>query len=308
MKPTSFAFFLFFVSIWLGMNALQAQAPSTGLATYYADKYHGKPTASGEPYDKFKYTAAHRTFPFGTLVKVTRQDNGVSVVVRINDRGPFSQGRIIDVSRVAAESLDLINSGETQVRIEVVSGVNAGPVGRTAQQPAPTPGFPQPTQTPTSSSSPTTNYDPDNRDLSSLPLRNFGGVPAGQPEAAPRPGTSGSSSTDGNTSSTASHPVVADAERYTPAFFQFVAFKRDVSGYGIQVGAYFSFYRLMEAMDQLSEKGIQNTILHSAMKDGQPVFRILVGPFDNQEDAKATLRTLKSKGVEGLVVALQELR
>lgn len=306
MKPTFFAFFFFFVSIWLGMNALQAQAPSTGLATYYADKYHGRPTASGEPYDKFKYTAAHRTFPFGTLVKVTRQDNGVSVVVRINDRGPFTQGRIIDVSRVAAESLNLINSGETQVRIEVVSGVNAGPAGGAAQQPAPTPGFPQPTTSPTSSS-PTTNYDPDNRDLSSLPLRNFGGVPAGQPEAAPRPGTSAPGTTPANNAA-ASHPVVADAERYTPAFFQFVAFKRDVSGYGIQVGAYFSFYRLMEAMDQLSEKGIQNTILHSAMKDGQPVFRILVGPFDSQEDAKATLRTLKTKGVEGLVVSLQDLR
>jgi len=95
----------------------------TGMAVYYADSLHGRPTASGEPYDKEALTAAHRELPFGTLVRVTRLDNRRSVVVRINDRGPFrDERRIIDLSRAAAERIDMIRAGVVEVRVEVVSG------------------------------------------------------------------------------------------------------------------------------------------------------------------------------------------
>ncbi len=90
-----------------------------GGASYYADSLSGNPTASGEPYDKNALTAAHRTLPFDTMVKVTNLDNGKTVVVRINDRGPHSTKRIIDVSDVAAKQLDLIDSGTARVRVEV---------------------------------------------------------------------------------------------------------------------------------------------------------------------------------------------
>ena len=98
-----------------------------------------------------------------------------------------------------------------------------------------------------------------------------------------------------------------NASQYTPAFFQFVAFKRDVDGFAVQVGAFFNYYKLMEAMDGLSDKGIQNTILHSSLKNGEPVFRILVGPYASREEAKAVLRTLTSQGVEGIVVNVLDL-
>ena len=90
-----------------------------GTASYYADSLDGNPTASGEPYDKDDLTAAHRTLPFDTMVKVTNLDNGKTVVVRINDRGPHSKSRIIDVSVAAAKQLDLIDSGTAEVRVEV---------------------------------------------------------------------------------------------------------------------------------------------------------------------------------------------
>jgi rare lipoprotein A len=90
-----------------------------GAASYYADSLSGNPTASGEPYDKNALTAAHRTLPFDTMVKVTNLDNGKTVVVRINDRGPHSKSRIIDVSGAAAKQLGLIDSGTAKVRIEV---------------------------------------------------------------------------------------------------------------------------------------------------------------------------------------------
>ena len=90
----------------------------TGLASWYGSRHHGKRTASGEVFNQDKFTAAHRTLPWGSRVKVTNLANGKSVEVRINDRGPFSKGRIIDLSRAAARSLGMVQQGITTVRIE----------------------------------------------------------------------------------------------------------------------------------------------------------------------------------------------
>lgn len=88
-----------------------------GIASYYADRYQGRQTASGERFDQQAMTAAHPSLPFGTQVRVTHLDNGRETVVRINDRGPFVRGRIIDLSRRAAEELDMLRSGTAPVRI-----------------------------------------------------------------------------------------------------------------------------------------------------------------------------------------------
>jgi len=98
------------------------QAPSqSGPASWYGERFAGRPTASGEPFDPAAMTAAHPTLPFGTQVRVTRPETGSSVVVRINDRGPYTGGRIIDVSEAAAEALDMIDDGVANVRIDVLS-------------------------------------------------------------------------------------------------------------------------------------------------------------------------------------------
>ena len=89
-----------------------------GKASYYADKYKGRKTSSGETYRHRKMTAAHRTLPFGTKVKVTNLQNGKKVKVRINDRGPFIPGRIIDLSKKAARKLDMVNDGVVQVEMK----------------------------------------------------------------------------------------------------------------------------------------------------------------------------------------------
>jgi rare lipoprotein A len=90
-----------------------------GMASFYADSFHGSETASGESYDKGAMTAAHRTLPFDTKVKVTNLDNGRSAWVRINDRGPFVEGRIIDLSGAAARKLQMIETGTAKVRLEI---------------------------------------------------------------------------------------------------------------------------------------------------------------------------------------------
>lgn len=115
----------------LGASAPATQEPAAsspqetvvgrGSASYYAAKFHGRRTASGERFDNDDMTAAHRTLPFGSRVRVTNVSTGRSVVVRINDRGPFTRGRMIDVSRAAAQDLGLIASGHGTVELALLA-------------------------------------------------------------------------------------------------------------------------------------------------------------------------------------------
>lgn len=91
-----------------------------GIASWYGRKYHGRLTASGERYDMHELTAAHRTLPFGVRVEVTHRENRRRVIVRINDRGPFKAGRIIDLSYAAARELAMLDEGLAPVRIVVL--------------------------------------------------------------------------------------------------------------------------------------------------------------------------------------------
>jgi rare lipoprotein A len=117
----------------LGLAALTAGCAATappvgprpglvevGEASWYGSPFHGRPTASGEPFDMFALTAAHRALPFGTRCRVTNQRNGRSVVVRVNDRMPRTKGRVIDLSYAAANALNMVRAGHVPVAIEVL--------------------------------------------------------------------------------------------------------------------------------------------------------------------------------------------
>ncbi len=111
-------FMLLFVGICLSGFSQNAE---TGMASFYSDKFEGKKTASGEIYKSSKMTAAHPTLPFGTKVKVTNLSNNKSVIVTVNDRGPFVKNRIIDLSKAAAIKLDIIDQGVDKVKVESIS-------------------------------------------------------------------------------------------------------------------------------------------------------------------------------------------
>ncbi len=112
-----FLFIFFFVTSYIN-------SATVGLASWYGEAFHGKTTANGEKFDMMALTAAHKELPFNTAVKVTNLLNNRSVVVRINDRGPFRKDRIIDLSKHAAEKLDFLGIGVAPVKIEVIESVN----------------------------------------------------------------------------------------------------------------------------------------------------------------------------------------
>ena len=132
-KKNSFGVIAFVVLMWVLLplvstaqsppaSAGAGSGPIKGICVYYNDKFQGHPVASGEKYDKEALTAAHKTLPFGTMVKVTNLKNNKSVVVRVNDRGPHggSKAKIIEITSRAAKEIDMIKEGKAQVQIEVV--------------------------------------------------------------------------------------------------------------------------------------------------------------------------------------------
>ena len=126
LPNVAFAAALFASSLVAGVTVepIHAEAGarhiSSGAASYYGKRFHGRRTANGERFNMNSMTAAHKSLPFGTKVKVTNKRNGRSVVVRINDRGPYHGGRVIDLSRAAAAKIGMIGSGTAPVSIDVL--------------------------------------------------------------------------------------------------------------------------------------------------------------------------------------------
>ena len=114
-------FSLFLLLVYLFSIFIHDNFSKVGIASFYEDKFHNRKTASGLTYDKNELTAAHRWIPYGARIKVTNLENDNSVVVVINDRGPFRRFRIIDLSQEAALRLDMLNKGLAKVKIELAN-------------------------------------------------------------------------------------------------------------------------------------------------------------------------------------------
>jgi rare lipoprotein A len=113
-----------------GMNPVPGAHVEEGMASWYGVPFHGRRASDGEIYDMYKFTAAHRTLPFNTMVRVTNLSNGQQVDVRIIDRGPFVEDRIIDLSLAAARAIDIVPAGTARVRLEIISGTPIPTLGR----------------------------------------------------------------------------------------------------------------------------------------------------------------------------------
>jgi rare lipoprotein A len=109
----------------LSVNSGPPRKPyQVGLASYYGRRFHGRRTANGERFNMYNLTAAHRAVPLGTLLRVTNLENGKCVTVRVNDRGPYVRGRILDLSFAAARELQMLHHGTTKVKIEILDAAD----------------------------------------------------------------------------------------------------------------------------------------------------------------------------------------
>ncbi len=186
MKKTAMLLLALLVGV-ISMAPAQGTFKQEGIASFYADKFHGRTTASGDRYDKAKFTCAHMSLPFGTELLVTNLENGKTTTVQVNDRGPFVANRIIDLSRAAAEEIDMVTSGMAKVRIEMAKGGSAGqaaskpasptaakptpppaPASKPAPKPAPKAAAPSPAPKPTPSS---TAHEPGEQEVYSLEVK-----------------------------------------------------------------------------------------------------------------------------------------
>lgn len=243
----------------------QPEYDETGIASWYGPTFYGKSTANGEAYDGNALTAAHRTLPMPVNVRVTNLDNGKSIIVRVNDRGPYARGRIIDLSRRAAELLDVVQTGTAKVRVTYL--------GRADMEG----GGPPPPQTPPEIAAALPAVPATRVDASALGI--LPGAPVAPPvkahtlpiPAAVPPIQVASSQPAGQV---VQQPVPVATHLY------------------VQVGA---FSKLDNAKTLLNKLG-GDLRISALQRNGQTLYRVRSGPLNSVEDADAALSRISGAG------------
>jgi rare lipoprotein A len=229
-----------------------------GVASWYGTEFHGLRTSTGEPYDMFAMTAAHKTLPLPCYARVTNLGNGRSVVVRINDRGPFVANRIIDLSYSAAARLDMLRNGTAFVQVEVL-----------------TPGAPV-----ISASLPVTTS------VASAAAAGVSNVPPVMPAS---PAAAAPATTSASAASAAAAPIAATPE--SPAGAVPVAGAR----FYIQVGAYAQADNARRAVQKLRAAGFENALILPP-DSRQPLQRVRLGPVQSVQQFDALIARLGALG------------
>jgi rare lipoprotein A len=289
MKANILFALLFFSCI----STLSLQAQEIGLAGYYSDEFEGSTTAYGERYDKNKLTAAHKTHPLGTYLRVTRLDNKKSVVVRVNDQGPYVSRRIVDVSRAAAKKLDMISDGEAEVQVEVVGSdkTKETPAVKPTNVAITTPGPVPPTTAPPTREVTAPKPEP-KAEVKHPVLQEKGEVTAKLSKETSIP------QADKGT-------LVRD--NYNAYGLYKIAVQRSKSvGFGIQVVSVSTYESAVAKVVELQGKWFDNVLLSiSKGEDGLPDYKVIMGPFKTEIAAQNYLVSLKKKyKIAGFVINL----
>ncbi len=288
MRSITFVF-----SLVLSLHALVLSAQEFGYASYYSDEYNGSETAYGEIYDRGKMTAAHKMHPLGTRLRVTRLDTKKSVIVRVNDRGPYLKGRIVELSYAAAKQLGMLNDGNLEVKVEVV-GQEA-----LVKDVAKTPPVAVPAANTEELVKPTTtaNTPPPPAPVETKP------APVAVVEkkvnviAAPIKPT---------TKLQVDKNKLVRGDMGTSGLFQIAIAHSDKKGFGVQVASVGNYEGMLDKVAQLQGKWFDNILI--SMEDGKK-FRVILGPFDTEGSARAYESNLKKKKkIDGFVVNLAELK
>ena len=266
-----------------------------GTASYYSDDFDGMETAYGVKYDKSELTAAHKRHPFGTILTVTRLDNSKSVKVKVIDKGPWIKGRIVDLSRAAAEKLDLIKDGVADVKVEV------GSVAATKN---------------------TTKVAANNKSNEVAAQKN---VPKNYDIVAPAPKATNTKPSATTTAAKGATPInktktvaVAkdgNAKYLRKPFLNKGLYKIEVKqpeakGYGVQVAALNNYEGVLKKITELQGKWFDNIMVNASRdKAGKPIYKVVLGPFDSFKSASNYDKSLASKHkIKGFVVDLSKMK
>jgi rare lipoprotein A len=270
-----------FALLLLFTNSLFSQ-DETGLASYYNDKYQGVRTYSGEPYNKKDLTCAHKTYPMGTLLKVTRLDNNKTVEVRVNDR-MSSPKRVVDLSRAAAEELDLVRAGTSKVRVEI-----AKPQDKPIEEALVTK-----TDKDTEPSKPETPIAQPKKTAEPVAEK-----PTTKPEtASPKP----------DAKANAGHPVLIKASEYEPTDLFSISLKKpEREGFGVQIAVLSSQEALFKMVADLEEDWFSSVLVNVQKGPKDEVqYKLILGPFETADAANTYKDNLKkNKSINGFVVDL----
>jgi rare lipoprotein A len=286
-----------FLSVAMCLFALSVSAAQEiGMASVYAQKFQGGRTANGEIFNHNGYTAAHRTLPFGTLIKITRTDNGKSVVVRINDRGPFVSDRIADISKAAATKLKIADEfDEVRVKIDVLDDKKAAAGASDKLLAVPVSNRPQAVPMPDNAPSISTKGIEEQR---TIPREYRSTNTKKQPV-----NTAPEAKSKSKNSVTLSN-IPKNYNKYGLYSVKLSGGKS--AGFAVQVASLTTHDGMMKKVENLQGKSFDNVLVNIVKgTDGDPDYKILLGPFENMAQAETYLKDVKRKNMSGFVVGLE---
>lgn len=244
-----------------------------GVASYYGKKFHGRRTASGEIFNMYKLTAAHKTLPLGSLVKVTNLDNNKSIVVKVNDRGPYVGNRVMDLSFNAAKNLGFVKKGLTKIKAEVIylapEGRNYNPNGTNVPAPAAPPA--------NENQEPETQQQPQQEDNANPQPQSENGF--NPPSSAPTPAPVPAPQTSGSSPNMITGRVLR-----------------------IQLGAFSTKENAEKWLKHLKEKGVEAEIVEVRSADNNFYKVYSMTKFRKLNEAFNVLQQIRAKGVECFII------
>ncbi|MEN9613508.1 MAG: hypothetical protein RLZZ628_4322 [Bacteroidota bacterium] len=250
-------------------------AEEYGYISVYSAKFTGSKTANGEQFTHTGKTAAHKTLPFGTMIRITRLDNNQSVLVRVNDRGPYVNNRIADISLAAGELIGLTYEQQVKVKLEVVGDASTMPTAYSSTKKA-------------------------------------GGNPNsyGVPPPVADLSDNGLSAKSGDVPREYSHKSAPDLSKKTPkassgsdGLYKIQLQRPNKKGYAVQVASVTGKENMLRKVSDLQSDAYRNVLIHEGSNDQ---YKILLGSFDTHATAEAYLKDLKKKNINGFVVNLAD--
>lgn len=287
-----------------------ASPPERGLASYYDDSFHGRKTASGEKYDKNKLTAAHKTLPFGTKVKIVNPTNKKFVEVIINDRGPYIKGRIIELSKKAALEIDMVKVGVTEVEITVVGTV---PVN-TDPEPVVADNTKDEGKTTTTTTTTTTTKTEDKKveakktDDKKTDDKKVSSTKTSTTKTEPTK-TSSSSSKSKTKEEPKTNLIVEAQQMEVGGLYKMQVLKLEAKGFGVQVAGYSDYQAVVQQLAVFQKNWFKGANIFVDDLNGKPYYKIILGPMNTKEEATSYCESLKAKYSmkDAFVVNIEEL-